>query len=322
MLNIKDILSSSARKTFCVLIYLCLVVAASAKDKEQLTSSTKDKEQLTSAAKDNHQLTIAFGGDALFTRHVVIPSPIPLLRESDEEALFVNLECPITHYRTPVSKQIIFRADTTMAEVMQQMGITHAALANNHSIDQGQRGLHETVRHMKRVGITPFGYGTTPEQRMSPAIVRKGKICIAVFNDITFPIENWHSYTSPDEMNITNLSADSLSRIIREYHQQHPDHHIVAFLHWGTEFRSTPTFRQQIDAHRLTQAGASVIVGQHPHVIQEKEFINGRPVYYSLGNYIFDQKQPACREGLKLRLTFNTKGLVRHEARICNTLYN
>ncbi len=263
-------------------------------------------------------LSILFAGDVLFDRGVreaMAQWPDTLsLRQHGEDALVVNLECPITTHQSAVSKQIVFRADTLCADLMQRMGITHAALANNHSVDRGQTGLQHTAYHLNRVGIKPLGYGMDAATRIQPIIISKGEVEVAIFNDITFPVENWVGSVEDGQPNIANLSVDSLSSVIRTYHQQHPKQHIVAFLHWGTEFRTTPTMRQRIDASRLAAAGCEAIIGQHPHVVQPMQLIGRTPVFYSLGNYIFDQQQPLCREALTIRLLFTRDGLATYES--------
>lgn len=263
-------------------------------------------------------LSIVFAGDVLFDRGVRRamvgwPDSVQLRHEGDD-ALIVNLECPLTTHRSAVSKQIVFRADTLCADIMQHMGITHAALANNHSIDHGQTGLQQTVQQLQRVGITPLGYGLDAASRMAPAVIRKGGAEVAIFNDVTFPIENWMSSGLGQRPGIANFSVDSLASAIRSYRTQHPSQHIVVFLHWGTEFKTRPTMRQRIDATKLVAAGAEAVVGQHPHVVQPMQLVGDAPVFYSVGNFIFDQQQLLCRQAVTARLRFTRDGLVGYES--------
>lgn len=260
-------------------------------------------------------LCVLLAGDVMFdrgVREVSIPIDKPL-RQQDEDFLVVNLETPICTRNTSVNKQIVFRSDTTCADLMHQLGITHAGLANNHSVDHGAIGLHETVRQLLRVGIAPMGYGLSAEERATPVLMKKGGVTVALFCNLTFPIENWMVSSLDGRPNISNLSVNNLCKIVRQYHQQHPEHHIVVFLHWGSEFHTEPFSRQRMEAVLLANAGAEAIVGHHPHVVQPMEMVGSVPVFYCVGNYLFDYPRPECRQGMIAKLRFTKAGLLAYE---------
>ncbi|MDR0891080.1 MAG: CapA family protein, partial [Mediterranea sp.] len=113
-------------------------------------------------------LSILFTGDVLLDRGVrqqiesrgvdsLFSSVSPLFHAMD--ATVVNLECPLTAHHTPIQKRYIFRAEPVWAKALARAGITHAALANNHSMDQGRSGLADTYQCLSNAGITPIGYG-------------------------------------------------------------------------------------------------------------------------------------------------------------------
>lgn len=260
-------------------------------------------------------LTVLFAGDVMFdrgVRQVEIPTDTPL-RNEGEDFLVVNLETPISDRSTPVNKQVIFRSDTVCADVMQKLGITHVAMANNHSMDHGASGLQETVRHLRRTGIVPVGYGLTNEERTAPTLLVKGDVTVAVFSNITFPVENWIGPSRDGRPNVSNLTTSSLAKVVRAYHKMHPEHHIVLFLHWGTEFHSAPSSRQKMEALTLVHAGAEAIIGHHPHVVQAMEMVSQVPVFYSIGNYLFDYPRPECRQAILAKLQFTSRGLSSFE---------
>ena len=264
---------------------------------------------------DNHNdrdgLTIVFAGDVLLDRGIE-----PIIRRHGVEYLFrdvspffysadftvVNLECPITNIDAPLMKKYIFRADDTCAAALAKVGITHCAMANNHIMDQGQSGLADTYKNILAAGLTSIGYGLDDSTRLAPAILQKNDIKIAIFNDCALIVENY--VTPATGPGIANVPISKLLPIISEYHRQHPDTRIVAVLHWGIEFRQEPNPSQRIDAARLFAAGADVIVGHHPHVIQDIDTIHGKTVYYSIGNFVFDQRNPLGREALMPIITF------------------
>ena len=267
-------------------------------------------------------LSLLFTGDVLLDRGVrrqIACHSVKWLFDSVSEdfkradATIINLECPITDVASPVSKQFIFRADASCAGVLAQVGVTHAALANNHSVDQGSHGLDDTQRLLSEAGIRTLGYGTSQEQRLAPTVIEKGGVKVAVFNDITVPIENWLP-SATLRPNVCNVPVDTLAHAIGRYHCENPDVHIVAFLHWGVEYMPLPTFQQRREAAKLVSAGAVAIVGAHPHVTQPMYLQQGVPVYYSLGNFVFDGTRPHSDEAQMVVLTFSEKGLKEHKA--------
>lgn len=270
------------------------------------------------------ELTLLFTGDVLLDRGVrplaesegveaLFDSVSPLFREAD--AVVVNLECPLTDTLSPVHKKYIFRADSRWATGLRHAGITHAAMANNHTNDQGRRGLQSTHHHLLRAGITPLGYGLGIDQQLTPALVSKSGIDVALFNATTLAIENWCRVEG--KPGICQPTADELVSTVSRYKAVHPHHRVVVILHWGTEFQATPNIPQRSLAHRLAKAGADAIVGHHPHVLQPLEYIpkeqkttpsNDVPVFYSLGNFLFDQTPPITRRSAIASLRFHADG--------------
>lgn len=223
------------------------------------------------------------------------------------DAVVINLECPLTHRNTPVGKKFVFKGEPQWAKGLRQVGITHAALANNHTIDQGEEGLADTYRALTDAGITPLGYGKTLEEQLTPVVIRKGDIKVALFNTIPLPIENWTAREG--HPNICQASIGRLASHIRNYKARHPSDFAVAVLHWGTEFQSVPDMQQRYDAHQLIQAGVDAIIGHHPHVLQSCDTLSSVPVFYSLGNFVFDQRHPSARRSAMVTLHFTASGV-------------
>ncbi len=261
-------------------------------------------------------LSVCFAGDLLLDRGVrqqIGKSGIsPLFEKSDSlflhsDFIVVNLECPVTEIVAPINKKYIFRGEPKWLPELKKHGITHAGLANNHSMDQGRRGLADTFRNLNANGIVPLGYGRTNSEASKPIFLEKNGIKVAVFNLVRVPLENWTS--NENEIGVCQLSADKLALAIAKLKKEQPKTYVVIFLHWGVEFQKSPTLRQRHEAHQLIDAGADAIVGHHPHVIQKTEEYRGKPIFFSLGNFIFDQSAPATRQGLVVKLLFNHSGL-------------
>ena len=262
--------------------------------------------------KGGDAFTLLFTGDVLLDRGVR-----PVVEEKGVEYLFegvaddfaradavvINLECPLADTLAPVGKQYIFHADTRWAAGLRAAGVTHACMANNHTNDQSRRGLRSTAQALEAAGIVPVGYGTSLAQQAQPTLIRKGDITVALFNSVTFPLENWvPSDCLPD---VCQLSAEALAARIRSYKTAHPNHVVIAVLHWGMEFQQTPSMRQRLGAAALASAGCDAVVGHHPHVVQPLETISNDsiPVFYSLGNFVFDQTPPQTRQAVMAEIT-------------------
>ena len=266
-------------------------------------------------------LTILFTGDVLLDRGVrhiaehrgvgyLFEEVTPIFRDAD--AVVVNLECPLTDIVSPVNKKYIFRADARWAKDLKKAGITHAAMANNHSNDQGRRGLQATARHLVDAGITPLGYGNNFKEQMSPVLIEKDGISVALFNATTLTIENWCRID--DKPGIAQPSEDELLDEIVDFRRKSPNTHIIVVLHWGVEFQPYPSIRQRALAHRLSEAGVAAVIGHHPHVLQPIDTIGKMPVYYSIGNFVFDQKIPKAKESMIARLTFHSNGTMKSDS--------
>lgn len=259
-------------------------------------------------------LSIAFTGDVLLDRGVrlqmqrkgadwLFDSVAPFLRKMD--AAVINLECPLTERNMPLNKRFIFRADPSAGTVLRRAGITHAALANNHTIDQGRKGITDTYRNLRKNGIVTVGYGENANLSARPVIIQKGKNTVALFNSVLLPLENW-AYLD-DRPGINQQSVEQLAESIKGFKRVHPSTRVVVVLHWGAEYQPVPSPIQRKEARCLLRAGADAIIGHHPHIIQKEEYIDSKPVFYSIGNFVFDQRKPETTRARIVRLRFNGK---------------
>ena len=264
----------------------------------------------------NDSLTVCFTGDVLLDRGVrttiekagvssIFENVASLFLSSD--AVVINLECPATDTISPLNKQFIFRANPEWLPVLHRQGITHAAMANNHIMDQGYGGITDTYNHLKTSEITPIGYGDTQHEACTPCIIEKNNIKVALFNSLLLPVENWICLAQ--NTGICQAPINQLCERIEAYKGDHPDHWVVVMLHWGVEFQKIPTPLQRKNARQLIDAGADAIVGHHPHVIQNEEIYNGKPIFFSLGNFVFDQTSDDRSTGLAISIKFKRSAL-------------
>lgn len=205
-----------------------------------------------------------------------------------KDAVVVNLECPLTTVYAPVSKPFNFRGEPCWADSLHRMGITHACMANNHSYDQGLKGMTDTYQNLTDAHICPIGYGEKYEDRFQPAIVANGRDSIALFSVLFLSTGKYNN--ADNQPGICQANAIVLGQHIKEFKQHHPTTKVVVMPHWGIEYQPEACQLQRQQAKVLVEAGADLIAGHHPHVSQDCDTINGKFVYYSLGNLVFDQR--------------------------------
>lgn len=259
-------------------------------------------------------LSICFTGDVLLDRGVreqIEKKGISFLFEDvasifqASDATVINLECPVTNTTSPINKKYIFRGEPKWLPKIKESGVTHAALANNHSMDQGRSGLDDTYRNLTEAGIKPIGYGKNATEANLPVFITKNGIEVALFNSVTIPLENW--VYLEENSGVCQASINELSDAITRLKKNKPNCYIVVILHWGIEFQKEPTIKQRKEAYQLIDAGADAIVGHHPHVLQYEEIYKDKPVFYSIGNFIFDQSLPDAKKSTIIQLNFSKK---------------
>ena len=257
-------------------------------------------------------LTVVFTGDILLDRGVrkhiewggtgrlFSKGVDSVLRSSD--IVVGNLECPATEIVAPVYKRFIFRAEPKWLQLLRQHGFTHLNLANNHSIDQGRRGLMDTWRNIVREGMVPIGAGKNMREASQPVCIAMKPRKIYVLASLRLPLENY-AYL-PDRPCVSQENIDTLLSRIVGLKKQEPDCYIIVSLHWGIEHTTSPTLQQNIDARRIIDAGADCMICHHTHTLQTIEIYKNHAIYYSIGNFIFDQNKPlnvaACMVKLKI----------------------
>lgn len=210
------------------------------------------------------------------------------------DAVLGNLEGPFTSSsKHAVSGgALLFNFDPVMAPILKQSGLTLLSLANNHTLNQGQAGLDNTRRVLKNAKLQYFG---DPKNRTGYALTKTfgGR-------KVTFI-----GYDQLDGL-ITNVLKE-----VRAAHRR--GEYVIVVPHWGAEYKLGVQRGLQIQAHQLIDAGADMILGGHPHVVEPLEVYKGKFIAYSLGNFIFDQYfSTDTQQGLMLKINFtNTQVQIR-----------
>ncbi|MGI4864126.1 MAG: CapA family protein [Janthinobacterium lividum] len=194
-----------------------------------------------------------------------------------------NLECPLTDTARPASKAFIFQGKPQWASWLRSLGVTHLSLANNHTLDQHLPGLRTTARTGRATGLGILGYQPDSLASCLPTVLGPdSSVAVFAYSALTQKIAG--------EGCVCGRDFAGLCERVATYKTLFPERAVLVYLHWGTEYAAQPSAEQRQQAHDLLDAGAAAVVGAHPHVVQPVEFYRGRPIIYSLGNFLFDQR--------------------------------
>lgn len=210
---------------------------------------------------------------------------------SGADVVFSNLEGPVpdTHEKTPAySFRFSFHPNSIKA--LHDAGVNVVNLANNHTVDFGEQGYIDTTKELKEQGIAFVGHPTRMGEGLTfEKSYRDRGVRFVGLNDTYTPVDIKKS----TEL-IRGLKKDGAFLIVA--------------AHWGEEYRTVSNKRQQTLGHALIDAGADVVVGHHPHVVEEMEMYHGKPIFYSLGNFIFDQYfSEEVQQGLAVKISIGDK---------------
>ena len=266
-------------------------------------------------------LVITLTGDILLDRGVrtvvekqginqlFSPAVDSVLQASD--VVVGNLECPATKVKAPVFKQYIFRAEPEWLTALQQHGFTHLNMANNHTIDQGREGLLDTYDHIGKAGMVPFGAGKNRQEAVQPVLLSETPRRVWLVASLQMALENFALL--PDKPCVSQQSIDSLCQRVALLRSADPQCYIIVSLHWGWENHVEVVPRQRYDARQLIEAGADCLVCHHTHTRQPMETYRGKPIFYGLGNFIFDPQRDINRQGAIVRLTIGDSDATAEE---------
>lgn len=216
-----------------------------------------------------------------------------------------NLECPATRIKRPVLKRFVFRGEPEWLGLLRRHGFTHLNLANNHSIDQGREGLTDTRLNIIGNGMTPAGAGCNMDEAAQPVLLGEHPRRVYLVPSLRLALENFDYLT--DRPCVSQEPMDSLLGRIAELRRREPECYIIVSLHWGAEHELKPYPRQRHDARHIIDAGADCMVCHHSHTLQTIESYRGKPIYYGIGNFIFDQTKPLNSRACMVRLRITDK---------------
>ncbi len=248
-----------------------------------------------------------FAGDMMFDRSIRINAQKKqnyeyILQDltqtlSQADLVIANLEGPITNYyslstytNSNEKNHFIFTFDPTITKTLKKNKINLVNIGNNHILNFGNKGLEQTTEFLQKAGINYFGQinSNYNENRVFFTKIHNIQLAFLNYNQFAYNLETEDIVLK--DIKKANKTADI----------------VIVYAHWGNEYQLKPSQNQIKLAHNMINQGADLIIGSHPHVVQTNEIYNDRYIYYSLGNFIFDQYfNKQVKNGLLLKVLIN-----------------
>jgi len=239
---------------------------------------------------------ILLGGDVMLSRYVGAlarqrDDPASPLRDvsdlfSSADIAFVNLEAPFSDRGRKVEAGMVFKAEPEMIEALRVAGIDIVSTANNHARDCGGYGVEFTLNWLQKNGIETVGTGQSAELAHEGAILERNQVG---FGFLAYTYDQSNGNHADQDDRVAMMDLEEMVEDVKKL-QERCDVVIVS-MHAGTEYLQKPNTQQREFAHAAIDAGATIVVGHHPHVTQPVEDYGKGVVFYSLGNLAFDQFQ-------------------------------
>lgn len=262
------------------------------------------KERDVSISDDHARIIrILFGGDMNFDRYIrtkaqhngydAIFSQIKNVID-EHDCMIANLEGPITEHasvsqysKIGTSENYRFTFEPVVADVLAAHRVCAVNIGNNHIGNFGREGIDRTKELLDERGIAYIADTGDPQEIRSRIIDMNG-VHVGLVNYNAF-VEDAYEHTLTD---IADVRSDSDI--------------VIVYAHWGVEYQSTARQAERVIAQTCIDAGADLVIGSHPHVIQNSEEYKGKKIYYSLGNFIFDQYfRPETMQGMLVSVTYD-----------------
>jgi poly-gamma-glutamate capsule biosynthesis protein CapA/YwtB (metallophosphatase superfamily) len=209
-----------------------------------------------------------------------------------DDVTVVNLECSVTRIGTAVPKEFNFHGDPGALPYLKRGGVDVANMANNHSYDFGPEALTDTRKNIERAGLAAVGAGKDQAQATRAAIlhVKGWTIAVVGFDKVVDPFPEavaapGHPGTACGHDVDCMVAATKRAAAISDL--------VIVDIHWGVELDTQPRPDDVAIGHELVNAGADIIFGGHSHRLQPMEMYKGRPIFYSLGNFVWPRLSAA-----------------------------
>jgi len=257
--------------------------------------------------KESTGFKMLFVGDVMLARTIgdsIVAGNDPFINLKDKfkeyNLIVANLETVVSEnqyaFQNP-NKLFTFNSPVSALDTLTNNRIEIVSLANNHTMDYGAAALVNTMENLKARGILFAGAGNNTQEAYAPKYIyyNKTRIALLAFNDI----ENWVADVSDTSAGSAYFDKELIKNSLIEASANADI--IIVFPHWGVEYSLTNSERQAEYGRFFVDNGADIVIGSHPHVLQNSEEYNGVQIYYSLGNFVFDDMctiPNACDAGM------------------------
>jgi len=261
-----------------------------------------------SAAQAQKATEIVFVGDVMLDGgpgHLISNGVDPFLPTKQllagADLTIGNLECAVAEDGHREDKPYTFLADDSALPLLRQH-FSAVSLANNHALDWGRRGFVKGLKLLEDAKVPYFGGGRTERDARRPLLLKAQGKLVALLGYNDFPPLRFAA--GPSSAGTAWLRENQVVADVQAARSTHHADIVLVYLHWGTEFDEKPDDNQVRLGHRFIDAGATAVLGSHPHVTQTVEWYQNRPIVYSLGNFLFDYfpEDPAVFYGWVARL--------------------
>lgn len=262
---------------------------------EPTKEAAKEEKLINSAAKES--VTMHFAGDVQFSGKVEdlllkkgFDHPYQHLGSlfTNDDLTFINLETPVTSGGVAAqNKSFVYKSSPKALKSLAAAGVDVVNLANNHILDQGVKGLTDTLTHLKDNKLAYVGAGLNRKEAYSPVYYEKNGIKIALLGFTrVIPEANWRAEAGKPGVADTYNSTEAVKAIKQANKEADL---VIVMAHWGQERHTTPDENQKKLGYEFIDAGADLVIGGHPHVLQGLESYKGKWIAYSTGNFIFSR---------------------------------
>ena len=262
-------------------------------------------------------VTLSFAGDVHFSEQYIAKyekSGISAFADDEMLTLMQNADLFMLNHEFVFSsrgeamedKEYTLRNDPKYVKILQEFGTDVVSIANNHVLDFGQEAFLDTMDTLDEAEIAYVGGGHNIDEALAPFVRTINGQTFAIFAATRVsPSYDWYANKSKAGI-FQTYDAKALNEAISEAENAYD--HTIVFVHWGIERNEMPEEYQRTLAKGYIDAGADLIVGCHPHVLQGFEFYNDVPIIYSLGNYLFGNR---TGETLLLNAEFSSDGTLK-----------
>ncbi len=286
----------------------------------------KSSIQTKSAMHRNPEgVTLLFAGDIMLSRHIET-----IMKKKNNQGYYAryvkefmrsadltiaNFENPFRGTKDVKKGEMVFGADPKSIKTLTELGVDVVSLANNHMLDQTGGGITRTIDTLSTLSIDGVGAGHTYNDAHE-AVIKEIKGVKIAFLAYT-PFLPQYIKKKSSQPSVADMNEKEIIRDIKRAKKVADI--VITMFHWGDEYKATHNKKQETIAHAAIDAGASLVIGHHPHVIQDIQTYKDAPIIYSLGNFIFDQNfSKDTKRGLVAEININqdkTISVIPHEVR-------